>query len=88
MSDQSDTPRTGVLVPSEELKRLQRERDEARAELALSEKNVGTYMAERNQARDVVKRARAALRAISEESDDEGARECASEALAATEPKP
>lgn len=33
MEEQSDTPRTGVLVPSEELKRLQRERDEARAAL-------------------------------------------------------
>lgn len=33
MEEQSDTPRTGVLVPSEELKRLQRERDEARAEV-------------------------------------------------------
>ena len=33
MSEQSDTPRTGVLVPSEELKKLQRERDEARTEV-------------------------------------------------------
>ena len=31
--EESDTPRTAVLVPSEELKRLQRERDEARAEV-------------------------------------------------------
>lgn len=33
MEEKSDTPRTGVLVPSDELKRLQNERDEARAEV-------------------------------------------------------
>ncbi len=34
MEEQSDTPRSGVLVPSDELKRLQRERDELQAKVA------------------------------------------------------
>jgi|JI10StandDraft_1071094.scaffolds.fasta_scaffold980392_2 hypothetical protein len=33
MKAQSDTPRAGVLVPSDELKRLQRERDGARVQV-------------------------------------------------------
>lgn len=40
------------------------------------------------QLRAEVERLRAALQEIVEDSDDEGARECAREALAATEPKP
>ena len=86
MKEQSDTPRTDAAA---------RQAGGSSVFVTVGwrlacdlERELATATRERDEARAEVERMRSALQEILEDSSDEGARECAREALSATEAKP